>query len=185
MVNLKEVTDYLFANGYLHNVKGDFKLTSSFKKAMDALAAGHSVASVKQRKTGALTAATIGRQDVMVLNKVDWIEQYKQFILDAAVPKRCQGKYGEPYDTNKYSEPGMKAFKKAMESGIQYEMLVAATALYYKSAVKMKVAIGRYMEEGRWRSDYDALVASAESNTVKEHINEVTDDGEYSFTKLG
>lgn len=179
MVDLKEATDYLFANGYLHSVKGEFKLTVKFRKAMDALAAGHSVAKsndlvpVKYQEAGIVAA------------KVDWVAQYKQFIIDANVPKRCEGRNGEMYATNTYSEPGMKAFRKAIESGTNYEMLVASTALYYKSGIRMKVAIGRYMEEGRWRTDYDALVASAENNTVKEHIQSETDNGEHTFTKLG
>lgn len=184
MVDLKEATDYLFANGYLHNVKGEFKLTVSFRRAMDALAAGHKVAKNKEdNKLVPIPAQT--KTLAEYTDPTSWIDKYKQFIIDANVPKRLAGKYGEPYDTNKYSENGMKAFRKAIESGCTYELLVASTALYYKSAVRMKVAIGRYMEEGRWRSDYDALVISAETNTLKEHIQQETDDGEHTFTKLG
>ncbi len=167
-MNITEVAEFLVANGYAYCLKGTYKLTTKFHRDLKAVVNAPAVT-----KALALAVTT------------DWEQMYKQFIIDARVPARGEGKFGDTYSTNKYSEGGMKAFRKAIESGYTYEMLVMATALYYKSGIRMKQAIGRYMEEGAWKSDYDALAKSAEENRVSEHIKETTDDGQYTFTKLG
>lgn len=193
MANLQEAINYMIANGYMSCVKGEYKLTTSFRTAMKALQAGGKVTKGIQGKVIPEIVAAITPVQVpalspklmVALSPEDWVDKYKQFILDAKIPARCEDRWGNLYDINKYSEPGMKAFRKAMESGVKYELLVMAVALYYKSGVKLKVAIGRYMEEGRWRTDYDALLSSAQDNKVAEHIKSVTDNGQYSSTKLG
>ena len=172
-MDLQEVTNYLVANGYAFCVKGNYKFTAKFHRELKNAQISASVPAMQQT------------QPLVVAVSTDWETRYKQFIVDARVPARCEGRYGEVYATNKYSEDGMKAFRKAIESGCVYEMLVMSTALYYKSGVRLKQSIGRYMSDGTWKSDYDSLISSAEQNKVKEHIKETTDDGQHNFTRVG
>ena len=101
------------------------------------------------------------------------------------MPSRGEGKDGG-YDTNKYSEPAMKVFKKSIESGINYSVLVKSTMLYYKTRKQYPLKIGNYIADGAWRSDYEALLSSAEDGTIVNHIQkEIDDNTEFSRFKLG
>lgn len=170
-MNLKEVAEFLVANGYAYCLKGNYKFTAKFHREL--------------KDSSVLPAPVVASKQLPAVVSTEWEQKYKQFIIDAKVPPYCYSKRGERYSINKYSEDGMKAFRKAIESGCIYEMLVMTVALYYKSGDTLKQAIGRYMAEGTWKSDYDALVHKASADQLKEHINEVTDDGQHSFTKLG
>lgn len=168
MVNLKEATEYLVANGYMLCIKGKYKVTRKFYKEIE-------------HPAGAL----VTQQLPVVRIAEAWPERYLQFIRDAGVPARREGSKGNVYDTNKYSDGAMKVFKKILESGIKYELLVLSTGLYYKSSVNSPVAIGRYIEEGLWRTDYDALELSAQQGTIKDHIKQTTNNGQHDFTTVG
>lgn len=115
----------------------------------------------------------------------DWRMCYLRFIQEAQVPVSGEGRDGR-YDLNKYSEPAMKIFKKALESGVKYEVLVKSTMLYYKTRKQYALKIGNYIEQGAWRSDYEALLSSAEDGTIIEHIKkEIDETTEFSRFKLG
>ena len=81
------------------------------------------------------------------------------------------------YATNKYSEDGMKAFQKALKDGYKYDVLVLSVALYYKSGIRLKKAIGTYMLSGEWRSDYNELLSKANQGELENHINKTIDNG--------
>lgn len=117
---------------------------------------------------------------------LDWTQAYLNFILEAEVPQRGEGKDGS-YDLNKYSEPAMKVFRKMIEKeGIIYGILVKSTMLYYKTHKRYAVTIGNYIEKGNWRSDYNALQSAAETGNIAEHIQtEISNDEEFSRFKLG
>ena len=117
--------------------------------------------------------------------EVDWQNLFVKLIMDAKVPKHCEDTRGGIYNTNKYSVPGMKAFKKALEGGVDYDVLVKSTMLYYKSNVKLKKAIGNYFAQGDFLSDYASLQAAHQSGTLTEHIKSETNDKQQSAWKLG
>jgi uncharacterized membrane protein len=175
-INLHEAVELLTANGYLVCIKGKYKVMSD--KLTKAL---------KSSPVTTLTPVVVPKLLPGVIPKgIDWVEAYKVFINEAKIPKRLENRRGETYDANKYSDDGMKAFRKAMESGIDYQMLVRSTILYYKGANnRLKQSIGRYMHDGTWRSDYDDLMQSVKDNKVEEHIKSELDNGQYSFTQLG
>lgn len=127
---------------------------------------------------GAITAiAVAGTSVALSPGNVDWSTAYMNFIVEAQVPIRGADSEGGVYDMNKYSEEGMKAFKKALLSGIQYAVLVRSVFLYYKSKQRFKQTIGKYMASGAWRTDYFALVAAAEQGNVEQHIKQTKDEG--------
>lgn len=170
--SLHEAVEFMVANGYLVRSKNKYLLMQQ-KLSRDL--SKPEVPAVKSSTAIVVTAR----------KAQDWVNEYQKFIVESMVPRRCEGRNGEMYYTNQYSEPGMKAFRKAIEGGADYNILTKSTMLYYKSGVKLKQAIGRYMEEGTWRSGYDALLQSAEQGTVEQHIKDELEDGSNSFTQLG
>jgi hypothetical protein len=117
----------------------------------------------------------------------DWALNFMTFISEAQVPARLEDNRGNPYYCNKYSEAAMKVFKKAMQAGVRYEVLVKSVMLYYKSNVRYKKAIGNYFVQGDWRSDYEALVQAAGNGetSLHNHIKQEVSDGGRSQYKLG
>lgn len=108
-------------------------------------------------------------------------ESYKQFIIDARVPRHVVNPRGERYDTNQYSQKAAKAFVKMMASGnIDYELLVRSTELYYKSSGGYKLKIGNYIADGAWQTHYETLkeaLARASDQPVTDYIKqELSDD---------
>lgn len=161
---------YFLANGYLVCIKGKYRVTQKFMKQVGSKALG---AVIAPDNTITTIAAT------------DWSSRYMQFIIDARVPARLEGSYGEFYDGNKYSAKAATAFRKMMEQGVDYDILVASTGLYYRTDRRFRISISRYIEEGQWRSDYEALKMSAQEDKVLDHIKNELDDGSFSINKLG
>lgn len=120
------------------------------------------------------------------LQGLDWTKAYLTFIKEAEVPERGSGGT-TGYDLNKYSEPAMKIFRRMLErEKVQYPVLVKSTMLYYKTRKQYQVTIGRYIEEGLWRSDYEALLSSAADGSITEHIQKQIDENEeISRFKMG
>jgi len=115
----------------------------------------------------------------------DWTRGYQNFIVECNIPDRCFGPSGDPYSINKYSEEGMKAFKKAISEGYQYDILKLTVTLYYKDTVRMKKAIGNYMSSGEWRTDYDRLLLEHSKGNIKQHLNNETNNVKKSRNSFG
>jgi len=117
----------------------------------------------------------------------DWPMFFIKFITDAKVPQKLEAGNGEVYYANKYSEPAMKVFKKALESGCNYEVLLRSVQLYYGSGVRYKKAIGNYFVQGDWKSGYEDMMnaASAGKAELTQHIKEQADDGKRSHLRIG
>lgn len=162
-INLKDAVSFLLSEGYIYSAITKLHFS---KKAYDELGP------VKK----------IQQTDAF---RQSWEQKYTRFIMDAGVPARAEDSRGDVYSLNKYSDKGMKAFRIAIGNGVDYGRLVLSTQLYYKSSVKLKVAIGRYMEEGLWRTDYDAFTQSAENNSIAEHVKQQTSNGTHSSWELG
>lgn len=183
-INLKEAVDFLLSGGYLtRGATGRYKVT---QKLYDQLMHPEIIKDLELLKpvviNGKLAYMPPGE---LPLKMVDWVSAYTSFIVAARIPARGESKSGEYYPMNKYSNPGMKAFRKIIEAGVDLDILIKSTMLYYKSGVKLKVAITRYMEDGLWRSDYEALVNSAEEGKVEEHIKQQLNDGQHTDWTVG
>lgn len=179
-MQLKEVVQWMLENNYMVAVNGKYRVTAKFNKEMTGVEKGLIVT-----KSGPMVLEAGLSPAVTNTKTEDWTSAYIQFISDAQVPSRSESSTGS-YDVNKYSEPGMKAFKKAIESGVIYAILVKSTMLYYKTHKRYAVKIGNYMSDGIWRTDYETLKNSVEDGTVADHIkSQIDDDKEYSKFKLG
>jgi hypothetical protein len=121
-----------------------------------------------------------------IITANDWTQRFLTFIQEAQVPNRGEGRDGS-YDLNKYAESACKVFRKMLErEGVQYSILVKSTLLYYKTRKRYAVKISKYIEEGLWRSDYEALLSSAADGSIEQHIQqEIDDNTEFSNYKLG
>ena len=163
-MQLPQIVQYLLDNGYIAMHKGLYKFTAKFNRELSGLDKG-----LVPGPGGMLMV-----KEPEVPKQVSWMQMYMRFIIEAKVPKKVTGPSGDAYQSNAYSEGGMKVFRKAIEQErIQYEKLVAATMLYYKS-IPYPVAIGRFMEEGIWRTSYSELERSIEAGTIEDHVKTAT-----------
>lgn len=176
-INLKEVAEFMLTNGYILALgRGKYKLSTKFHQEM--------------RQAKAVLPAHISGICFLVpqpLEIFNWESHYKQFIIDARVPARLDNNKGESYQANGYSEKGLKAFRTACTGGIDQNLLRRSVQLYYASTLRFKVAIGRYMEEGIWKTHYDALANAAQQGETQliDHIKQETQDGQQSSYRLG
>ena len=70
----------------------------------------------------------------------------------------------------------MKAFQKAMKSGYDYVTLIAAIKLYYTGTTRFKKAIGNYMKDGDWRTDYERVKEHFANGTLGELVKQESQD---------
>lgn len=131
--------------------------------------------------------AIVKQELVLPATPAEWELRFMNLIADAQVPTRLEDSRGNPYYANKFSIEGLKVFQKAMKSGVDYQVLVKSVMLYYKSSVKFKKAIGNYFKDGDWKTDYNALMDSAEKgkDAIADHINKEIHDGTRGNYKLG
>ena len=165
MSKLKETLNWLTVEGYLE----DGKLTAKVERDLTS-----NLIAIYPLRPDECTAI------VPFVTPSNWPDSFMKFIAEAQVPRMMEGKNREMYQGNKYSEPGMKAYRKALEKeGIQYDILVKSTMLYYKSSIRLKKAVGNYFAQGDWRTDYDALLQAAEGGeqTLIKHIKDETTTG--------
>lgn len=162
-INLHDAVDFLLQEGYIYKAVKFLKFTPKAYQELGDLARVKKQANTQQT----------------------WDAKYIQFIRDAAIPARGEDSRGEFYSLNKYSTQGCKGFEKAVGRGADYAILVESTKLYYKSTVKLKVAISRYMHEGLWKSDYDAYMEAALKGTPLEHVKQQTENGVHTAWQVG
>lgn len=166
-INLKDAVDFLLQEGYIYKAIKHLKFTPKAYKELD-------MESLDKRLR--LQAEEVRKA---------WDARYIQFIRDAEVPQRGEGSDGSYYALNKYTVEGETALRRALETGTSYPRLVASTKLYYKSGIKLKVAIGRYMKEGLWRTDYEALAQAEEEGNSSEHVKQQTSNGTHTAWQVG
>ena len=164
-ITLKDAVDFLLSEGYIFKYGERFKFAS--KTYLE------------------LTAKDLPGHTHSKPAAINWVTAFTQFIMAAKIPSRAEDSRGGYYSLNQYSEPAMKAFRKIVEGGVSLEDLVASTTLYYKSGVKLKVKIGRYIEEGLWRGDYEAYMASKEAGNLREHEKQQKSDGTTTSWSVG
>lgn len=172
----KEALDYLVQEGYVaSNKSGKLIFTKKY------------YAENANLPEGAITAIAVKETKVSLqAGHPDWDSYYMQFIIDAEVPRQGRSGDGGIYNMNNFSKEGCDAFKKAILAGIKYEGLMQCTKLYYKSSVQMKMAIGKYMSSGAWRTDYLALGTAIQEGKVQEHVKKtVGNDGARTSYRIG
>lgn len=183
----------MLANDYILPVgKGKFKLSTKFHQHYSQLPKEvvHQFASVGMQVRRPDVIQVSGHIELATrpaLANASWEEEYKSFIICNGVPKRLETQRGESYPANTYSEAGMRAYRKAIEQGYDMILLGGAIRLYYKSNIKFKMAIGRFMEEGHWKTYYDELKAAAEQgvDAVNNLVTEQTKDNDVDHYELG
>lgn len=174
---LKQHLEWLESNGIIELKFDGFQFTETGKKTCKEL--GYYKPCLDLQKLDQRIT------EIKNMTEPQWEELFIKFISDAKVPAKLEGKNGDVYPGNKFSIPALKIFKKALQAGAIYDVLVVSTALYYKSSIRLKKAVGNYFIQGDWRSDYDALVQASSSGQLTEHIKSETNDGTQSAWKLG
>lgn len=171
-LTLTEVIIFLRDNGYTTTKAGKLAFTKKFHEDHTAQ---------KGAQDGELGL-------VVFTGPSEISNQFIKFIVDAKVPTRLEDNRGNPYYANKYSEDAAKEFHRIMtKEGVAYDLIMKSTMLYYKSGVRFKKAIGNYIIQGDWRTDYEDLKnsAGAGEQELKDHIKNTIDGGGYSPFKLG
>lgn len=107
---------------------------------------------------------------------------FKQFIIDAEVPEKLYLSNGSHYWANRYSVPADKAFQKAMSKGVQYDVLVIATKLYYKAG-GARVTIANFIQDGIWESFYDSMLDSMQKGTTDKLIKKNLSEGDEGYSR--
>lgn len=165
-----KAVETLVSAGYLMSVKGKLKATAKlnddYRPAVSVILPEKASVAIAKRTT-----------------VVDWDQLYIRFIQEAGVPKRAESTDGGLYDLNKFSKDACKEFRNMIEKrGIRLDILTGCTKLYYKSAVRLKKSITNYIVQGDWRSDYEALLQSAEKGNLEQHVKTEL-DGVKKFTR--
>lgn len=189
-INLKEAADFMLAHDYILPVgKGKFKLSTKFHQEYAQLERGKADLLDYHGLPGQPTDVQFPARtrNLPQFTANHWEKQYREFVIEAQVPRRLEARRGETYPANTYSEAGMKAFKKAIEAGANYELMVKAVMLYYKSTVSFKMAVGRLMDEGHWKTYYAelGLAASQGAEAVNNLVTEQTKDPDVDHYQLG
>ena len=180
-MNLQEVVKYLSSNKYILISKGKFSFSKKFYDEYQPSVPGEVLPAVVP------TSLPVVSPGAEVIHKsVLYTDRFIQFVQDAQVPARLEVR-GKVYYANKYNEQAAIAFHKMLEKeGVDYSLIVKSTMLYYKSGVDAKKAIGNYILQGDWRTDYEELKNSAQQGEqeLNQHIKKQLDNGEYSPFRL-
>lgn len=199
LITLQQVHQFLIENKYLlaSKEKG-YTISKKYNDDVKVMKRGEPNMSVVPKDVVKATedffmpkvvlSTSLPKNEVATLSKsIDWPVLFIQFITDAKVPRQLEDNRGGMYPANKYSEDGMKAFRKAMEAGVVYDVLVKSTMLYYKSGTRYKKAVGNYFAEGHWRTDYQNLLDAASQGTTKldNHIKQETKTNEHTPYRMG
>lgn len=166
-LNLREVVEFLVDNGYVSFTKRKLAVfTKKFNEEFSDIPIGLDKGVVVHPDNTSLQTATVF--------EASYEEAYTKFLLACNIPRYSYDSFGKAYSINKYSEEGMKAFKKALQSGYKLELLQATIMLYYKSSTNYKKAVGNYLSSGEWKTDYDNIVKQAEAGTLKDYVRTET-----------
>lgn len=175
-MTLNEVFKYLVEKGYVLASKDKgYTLSKKFQ------------ADVKAMKASSEHGLSVVSKSVSTTTELDWGNLFINFIKDAEVPAKLPDNKGGWYAGNKYSEDAMKKFKQIIGTGIDYNLLVRSTQLYYKSANTYKKIISNYILDGDWRTDYFTMKDAVDKGVqgLVEHVKTETDDGQHSNYRIG
>lgn len=182
-MELKDVVQYLLSNKYISMHNGKYKFTALFNKELTGIERGLAKGTVVEPNLPAVQNTQLEVSKLKIYTQAQWTQFYMQFIKSADIPEKCVSTNGDTYSVNKYSEDGCKVFQKALKEGYDLSLLVSTVKLYYKSNTRLKKAIGNYMKDGDWRTDYEVLKKHVEDGKVVDLIKKETDERHtgYSF----
>jgi hypothetical protein len=186
-MNIKEVFEFLRDGKYIVASKGKYNFTDKFYQEKGNPIIDRS--GVMTRSDQEDDQMRRSRDNSEVILRTDPEAQRRtfiNFIMMCKVPRRGQTNKGDEYDMNKYSEEGFKVFQQCIKDGVNIDLLIKSTTLYYASGSSYKKKIGNYLVDGDWRTDYLTLVEAAKDGeqALKDHITEELDNGEYSYIIL-
>ncbi len=180
-MNLKEVMKYLVDNQYVVKVRGNLVFSRKFKEEYTEEKPPVEILSIG-------SVAIVPKPAKMDPGGIYYADRFIQFSMDCQAPKKIAGPRGTIYPGNKYNEKAaITLLKMLKEEGVDYDLLVKSTMLYYKGAGDCKKALGNYILEGTWRTDYLELKNSAEKGVeaLGQHIKTTLDNGEHSLIRIG
>lgn len=106
----------------------------------------------------------------------------KELILRSKIPARIATSNGYYY-ANQYSKPAEKELMKMIAQGVNMDILIAATALYYQGG-GARQKVGNYIMDGTWQTFYDDMKLSLEQGNVNAYIKkELGSNEQDGYTK--
>lgn len=175
-MTLTEVIQFLLDNDYVNTRAGKLAFTKKFHE--DHIA----------QKGGVVTASISGALIPIPTTHTQMASLFVHFIMEAKVPAKLEDNRGNPYYANKFNEEAGKRFVQMIfKDGVDYNLLVKSTMLYYKSGVAFKKAISNYILQGDWLTDYQELQQSAAAGETQlnQHIKTTVEHGGYNPFKFG
>lgn len=143
----EEAIELLISTGDIISMKGKYTLTGQFHR--DFVPVPKTGLVVSNQLATNSSQAIVTQQDKILSVK----ELLKKFREDAEIPFRISNDGGKPFTANAIGIDGIKAFEKILKEGIDYQVLVYATKLYYKSD-SFRKGLTNYLVQGDWEVAY-------------------------------
>lgn len=87
-------------------------------------------------------------------SEVPWMKVLTKIVLESRIPSYSYNGRGEPYEIKRVTKNASDAFRKAIESGFDYTLLVDRMRKYYQQTPnKFKVKLETYLEQQYYLTD--------------------------------
>lgn len=159
-----ELVNQMIERGYMVALKGKYNLTGNFHRNYVPVSSTGLVVAKKEIATNASQAIVTQQEKVLGIK-----ELLKRFREDAEIPFRISNDGGKPFTANAISADGVKAFGDILKSGINYEMLVYTTKLYYQSDSYRK-GLTNYLVQGDWEGAYMEFGKNMQQGKIESYI---------------
>jgi len=126
---------------------------------------------------------TMTSQSLVVAENLE--DKYKNFILQCKVPMKGYDSQGNAYSMNNFSKDGLKSFNEILAAGYDSVILQLAVAIYYKSNITYKKAIGNYLISREWVSLYDRVLTEHHQGTLNKFVKNETAEPSSKFFRGG
>lgn len=180
-MQFKDAFSFLLSNNFVAIHKGKPIFTAAALKELSGIEQGF----VPTKDIVITPKSEQNNVSLMAMNSYDkftqsqWDNMFIEFISVCNVPAKQRNNFGDTYSLNKFSKEACKVFKTAiLKERIELPVLVISTALYYRSNVQLKKAVGTYFTSGEWRTDYLVVQQKQEDNKLAEHIKENKNGGD-------
>lgn len=157
----KEAIEVLIEKGYIIPIKGKYQLTGEFHRNYIPVSTELAVVS---REMTVNSKAIVKSENIATVK-----ELLKKFRDDADIPFRIKSSSGQTYTVSAISNDACKAFSQILKSGIDYQILVYATKLYYKRDSFRKI-LTNYLKDGDWEVEYHEFKSKLGQGQVQNHI---------------
>lgn len=175
----KKLFELLAAEHYILYFNGQLVVTNKFLRDFKEPPVEETIIEIKE-KTEPLEVMVVHPEPPTIPGTMILPESptslYRKFILECGIPKRVPTRDGS-YQANAYSIKAEKEFMNILKKGYDYNTLMLATKLYYKSG-SMPKAVTNYILDGIWMGCYEDLVESAKQGNANEYIKQNLDKGD-------